>query len=180
NFGSMYFLPTRQTLSQDPQSFLYLRARPTPTWIKDETGAYLIDSDPTCSGPADDPRHGKLIVNKDLAEGVLEEGGFYNLASLIKLIKDEIRERDSKTSQVPGKLPVDSGLGGGAPADGVHHVRCWKFELLVSTVSSYNDGSEDQGELLCVVSKERESQDVARGNEPPQRGSVAVRRNLLL
>lgn len=50
---------------------------------------------------------------------MLEEAGFSNLASLIKLIKDEIRERASKTSQVPGKLPVDVGSRGGAPADGV-------------------------------------------------------------
>ena len=31
---------------------------------------------------------------------MLEEVEFYNITSLIKLLKDKIRERDSKTSQV--------------------------------------------------------------------------------
>lgn len=41
-----------------------------------------------------------LFSKNVLILGVLEEAEFYNITSLIKLVKDKIRERDSKISQV--------------------------------------------------------------------------------
>ncbi|XP_054390586.1 BTB/POZ domain-containing protein KCTD5-like isoform X4 [Pongo abelii] len=75
NVGGTYFLTTRQTLCRDPKSFLYrlCQADPDPDSNKDETGAYLIDRDPTYFGPVlNYLRHGKLVINKDLAEEAAE------------------------------------------------------------------------------------------------------------
>jgi len=42
-------------------------------------------------------RHGKLILEKNLIEeGVLEEAEFYNIKTLIELVKETIRERDKR------------------------------------------------------------------------------------
>ncbi|XP_058477167.1 BTB/POZ domain-containing protein KCTD5 isoform X1 [Solea solea] len=161
NVGGTYFLTTRQTLCRDPKSFLYRLSQADPELDsdKDETGAYLIDRDPTYFGPVlNYLRHGKLVLNRDLAEeGVLEEAEFYNITSLIKLIKDKIRERDCKTSQVHDvEVPVKH----------VYRVlQCqeeeltqmvstmsdgWKFEQLVSI----GYGRAHQSEFLLIVSRE--------------------------
>uniref|UniRef100_A0AC11D1G1 Potassium channel tetramerization domain containing 5 n=1 Tax=Ovis aries TaxID=9940 RepID=A0AC11D1G1_SHEEP len=146
----------------------------------DETGAYLIDRDPTYFGPVlNYLRHGKLVINKDLAEeGVLEEAEFYNITSLIKLVKDKIRERDSKTSQAPVKhvyrvlqcQEEELTQMVSTMSDG------WKFEQLVSIGSSYNYGSEDQAEFLCVVSKELHNSPHGPASEPSEKAKILQER----
>jgi hypothetical protein len=67
---------------------------------RDETGAYLIERNPTStyfSPVLNYLRHGKLVINKDLAEeGVLEEAEFYNITELIHLVKERICHRDTR------------------------------------------------------------------------------------
>ncbi|ODN01855.1 BTB/POZ domain-containing protein KCTD5 [Orchesella cincta] len=160
NVGGTHFLTTKTTLTRDPKSFLCRLIQDDTDLIsnKDETGAYLIDRDPTYFGPVlNYLRHGKLVINKDLAEeGVLEEAEFYNVTDLIKLVKERIHRRDSR-----------------APNDNRKHVyrvlQChedeltqmvstmsdgWKFEQLVNIGSQYNYGNGDHSEFLCVVSRE--------------------------
>ncbi|KAM7151540.1 3-phosphoinositide-dependent protein kinase 1 isoform 1-T1 [Macrochelys suwanniensis] len=146
----------------------------------DEMGAYLIDRDPTYFGPVlNYLRHGKLVINKDLAEeGVLEEAEFYNITSLIKLVKDKIRERDSKISQVPVKhvyrvlqcQEEELTQMVSTMSDG------WKFEQLVSIGSSYNYGNEDQAEFLCVVSKELHNTPYGTTSEPSEKAKILQER----
>uniref|UniRef100_A0A3Q4AFL9 BTB domain-containing protein n=1 Tax=Mola mola TaxID=94237 RepID=A0A3Q4AFL9_MOLML len=179
NVGGTYFLTTRQTLCRDPKSFLYRLSQADPELDsdKDETGAYLIDRDPTYFGPVlNYLRHGKLVLNRDLAEEVLEEAEFYNITSLIKLIKDKIRERDCKTSQVPVKhvyrvlqcQEEELTQMVSTMSDG------WKFEQLVSIGSSYNYGNEDQAEFLCVVSKELHNQSYGTNSEPSEKAKLQI------
>ncbi|XP_009878302.1 PREDICTED: BTB/POZ domain-containing protein KCTD2 [Charadrius vociferus] len=94
----------------------------------DETGAYLIDRDPTYFGPIlNYLRHGKLIINKELAEeGVLEEAEFYNIASLVRLVKERIRDNENRTSQGPVKH--------------VYRVLQCQEEELTQMVSTMSDG----------------------------------------
>ncbi|XP_068439319.1 BTB/POZ domain-containing protein KCTD5 isoform X3 [Clinocottus analis] len=160
NVGGTVFLTTRQTLLKEQTSFLYRLCQQQDLHSDtDDSGAYVIDRDPTYFGPIlNYLRHGKLVYNKELAEeGVLEEAEFYNITPLIKLIKERIVERDSQaTQQVPPKhvyrvlqcQEEELTQMVSTMSDG------WKFEQMVNIGSSYSYGSEDQAEFLCVVSKE--------------------------
>ncbi|KAK2528488.1 hypothetical protein Q9233_007459 [Columba guinea] len=147
---------------------------------QDETGAYLIDRDPTYFGPIlNYLRHGKLIINKELAEeGVLEEAEFYNIASLVRLVKERIRDNENRTSQGPVKhvyrvlqcQEEELTQMVSTMSDG------WKFEQLISIGSSYNYGNEDQAEFLCVVSRELNNSTNGIVKEPSEK---AKRREIL-
>uniref|UniRef100_A0A7N9CDQ9 Potassium channel tetramerization domain containing 5 n=1 Tax=Macaca fascicularis TaxID=9541 RepID=A0A7N9CDQ9_MACFA len=175
--------PERFLYRQNPKVTLEAQLQAAPSrkqTFQDETGAYLIDRDPTYFGPVlNYLRHGKLVINKDLAEeGVLEEAEFYNITSLIKLVKDKIRERDSKTSQVPVKhvyrvlqcQEEELTQMVSTMSDG------WKFEQLVSIGSSYNYGNEDQAEFLCVVSKELHNTPYGTASEPSEKAKILQER----
>ncbi|XP_782051.2 BTB/POZ domain-containing protein KCTD5 [Strongylocentrotus purpuratus] len=160
NVGGTYFLTTRTTLCRDPKSFLCRLCQDDPDLSsdKDETDAYLIDRDPMYFGPIlNYLRHGKLVINKDLAEeGILEEAEFYNITALIKLVKERLKEREARNSQGSRKhvyrvlqcQEEELTQMVSTMSDG------WRFEQLVNIGSSYNYGNEDQSEFLCVVSKE--------------------------
>ncbi|XP_068438970.1 BTB/POZ domain-containing protein KCTD2 isoform X1 [Clinocottus analis] len=208
NVGGTYFITTKQTLCRDPKSFLFRLCQEDPDLDsdKDETGAYLIDRDPTYFGPIlNYLRHGKLIMDKNLAEdGVLEEAEFYNIASLVRLVKERIRDNENRTSQVQRTdgsvtfserdcrvfdLPLCRPQG---PVKHVYRVlQCqeeeltqmvstmsdgWKFEQLISIGSSYNYGNEDQAEFLCVVSRELNNSTNGIVIEPTEKAKILQER----
>ncbi|XP_064599984.1 BTB/POZ domain-containing protein KCTD5-like [Liolophura sinensis] len=178
NVGGTLFMTTRTTLCRDPKSFLYRLCQEDPDLHsdKDENGAYLIDRDPTYFGPVlNYLRHGKLVINKDLAEeGILEEAEFYNITDLIKLAKEKIQERVAKQNQSHMKnvyrvlqcSEEELTQMVSTMSDG------WKFEQLVNIGSQYNYGSEDHAEFLCVVSKECPNIVNGPDNEPTDRAKV--------
>ncbi|XP_054832945.1 BTB/POZ domain-containing protein KCTD2 [Eublepharis macularius] len=183
NVGGTYFVSTRQTLCREPKSFLCrlcCQEGPELGSDKDETGAYLIDRDPTYFGPIlNYLRHGKLIINKELAEeGVLEEAEFYNIASLVRLVKERIRDNESRTSQGPVKhvyrvlqcQEEELTQMVSTMSDG------WKFEQLISIGSSYNYGNEDQAEFLCVVSRELNNSTNGIVIEPSEKAKILQER----
>ncbi|XP_075441024.1 BTB/POZ domain-containing protein KCTD2 [Ascaphus truei] len=182
NVGGTCFVSTKQTLSREPKSFLYRLCQEEPELgsDKDETGAYLIDRDPTYFGPIlNYLRHGKLILNKELAEeGVLEEAEFYNIASLVRLVKERIRDNENRTSQGPIKhvyrvlqcQEEELTQMVSTMSDG------WKFEQLISIGSSYNYGNEDQAEFLCVVSRELNNSTNGLVIEPSEKAKILQER----
>ncbi|XP_068799175.1 BTB/POZ domain-containing protein KCTD17 isoform X3 [Struthio camelus] len=148
----------------------------------DETGAYLIDRDPTYFGPIlNFLRHGKLVLDKDMAEeGVLEEAEFYNIGPLIRIIKDRLEEKDYAVTQVPPKhvyrvlqcQEEELTQMVSTMSDG------WRFEQLVNIGSSYNYGNEDQTEFLCVVSKELYNSPSGLSSEPSHKAKLLQARGL--
>uniref|UniRef100_A0A4X2L662 BTB domain-containing protein n=1 Tax=Vombatus ursinus TaxID=29139 RepID=A0A4X2L662_VOMUR len=145
NVGGTIFLTTRQTLCRERKSFLSSLCQGQELQSdRDETGAYLIDRDPTDFGPIlNFLRHGKLVLDKNMAEeGVLEEEEFYNIGLLIRIIKDRPEEKGYAVTQVPKHVYR------------VPQCHEEEFEQLVNIGSPYNYGNEDQAELLCGVSKE--------------------------
>ncbi|CAI9728954.1 POZ domain-containing KCTD5-like [Octopus vulgaris] len=130
NVGGTIFMTTRTTLCRDQKSFLYrlIQDEPDLNSDKDDIGAFLIDRDPTYFGPIlNYLRHGKLVINKDLAEeGVLEEAEFYNITPLIKLVKEKITERNAKQDQTHMK--------------NVYRVLQCSEEELTQMVSTMSDG----------------------------------------
>ncbi|ERE85174.1 BTB/POZ domain-containing protein KCTD17-like isoform 1 [Cricetulus griseus] len=180
NVGGTVFLTTRQTLCREQKSFLSRLCQGEELQSdRDETGAYLIDRDPTYFGPIlNFLRHGKLVLDKDMAEeGVLEEAEFYNIGPLIRIIKDRMEEKDYTVTQVPPKhvyrvlqcQEEELTQMVSTMSDG------WRFEQLVNIGSSYNYGSEDQAEFLCVVSKELHSSPHGLSSESSRKTKVPVR-----
>ncbi|XP_064170188.1 BTB/POZ domain-containing protein KCTD5-like [Anguilla rostrata] len=180
NVGGTYFLTTRQTLCREPKSFLYrlCQADPDLDSDKDETGAYLIDRDPTYFGPVlNYLRHGKLVLNKDLTE----EGQSLSLnPPPIKILFDIYIHRACRTLQVPMKhvyrvlqcQEEELTQMVSTMSDG------WRFEQLISIGSSYNYGNEDQAEFLCVVSKELHNQSYgsSSSSEPSEKAKILQER----
>ncbi|XP_074647402.1 BTB/POZ domain-containing protein KCTD5-like isoform X2 [Tubulanus polymorphus] len=182
NVGGTLFSTTRTTLCRDPKSFLYRLCQEESDLDtdKDENGAYLIDRDPTYFGPVlNYLRHGKLVVNKDLAEeGVLEESEFYNITGLITLVKERIHDRDAKLNQSHVKnvyrvlqcSEEELTQMVSTMSDG------WRFEQLINIGSSYTYGAEDHAEFLCVVSKECPNIANGQESEPTDKARVLQQR----
>lgn len=135
--------------------------------LQDDTGAYLIDRDPSYFGPVlNYLRHGKLVLDKNTSEeGVLEEAEFYNITGLISLLKERIRHRR-------GSFPSNGDGEDGSSRHIYRVLQCnedeltnlvstmsdgWKFEQLINIGSQYQYGTEDHAEFLCVVSRECQS-----------------------
>lgn len=142
--------------------------------LQDETGAYLIDRDPRYFAPVlNYLRHGKLVLDGLSEEGVLEEAEFYNVTSLIALLKECIVNRDTRPT--PEKMRVYRVLQCqeneltqmvSTMSDG------WRFEQLINIGTQYNYGSEENAEFLCVVSKECPNLVAGREQESNDRAKV--------
>merc|ERR1712192_280657 len=88
----MNLATSRATLTKDPQSFLARIAMEDTELAsdKDESGAFLIDRDPQYFSPIlNFLRHGKVHLDRNvMEEAVLEEAEFYNVAEMVKILKE--------------------------------------------------------------------------------------------
>ncbi|KAI2804858.1 BTB/POZ domain-containing protein kctd5 [Blomia tropicalis] len=153
NVGGTCFQTTRTTLCSDRNSFFY-RLCQEDNYLKsdkDENGAYLIDRDPSYFAPIlNFLRHGKLILNKDLnEEGVLEEAEFYNITSLIKLMKQRKLDRLNRNSDLKNHVyrllhcsENELPLAISTLSDG------WRFEQLIPNFPNWST------DYFLVVSRE--------------------------
>jgi len=160
NVGGRVFTTSRATLTKDPQSFL-ARIALEDTELgsdKDESGAFLIDRDPQYFSPIlNFLRHGKVHLDRNvMEEAILEEAEFYNVADMVKILKERINKRDNSFGKSNGNhvyrvlqchedelTQMVSTMSDG-----------WKFEQLINIGSQYQYGSDDHAEFLCVVSRE--------------------------
>ncbi|KAA0203776.1 hypothetical protein HAZT_HAZT004272 [Hyalella azteca] len=177
NVGGTCFLTTRTTLTKDPESLFAKLINDDISGMvtdgKDENGAIMFDRDPTYFSPIlNFLRHGKMVINKDVAEeGVLEEAEFFNVAEAIRLVRERIRVRDNEKQQRPaGKQHMYRVLQCheneltqliSTMSDG------WDFEQVINIGSQYSYGSEDQAEFLCVVSREYSTASPSSAPPPP-------------
>ncbi|XP_073448589.1 BTB/POZ domain-containing protein KCTD17 [Aquarana catesbeiana] len=160
NVGGTVFLTTKQTLCQEPNSFLCRLCQESLLLSEtDETGAFLIDRDPTYFGAIlRYLRYGKLVIDKNVSiEGVLEEAEFYNIASLVKIIHERMDEIEASKSQPKHVYRVLQCQEAELAQMVSTMSDNWKFEQLVNVGSPYNYSSEGQPEFLCVVSRELQS-----------------------
>ncbi|XP_068108041.1 BTB/POZ domain-containing protein KCTD17 [Hyperolius riggenbachi] len=157
NVGGTVFLTTKQTLCQEPNSFLCRICQESKLLSEtDETGAFLIDRDPSYFGAIlRYLRYGKLVIDKNISiEGVLEEAEFYNIASLVKLIHEKMEEVEASKSQQKHVYRVLQCQEAELAQMVSTMSDSWKFEQLVNVGSPYSYSSEGQPEFLCVVSRE--------------------------
>lgn len=103
----------------------------------------MIDRDPDYFAPIlNYLRHGKLIIENQQEEGVLEEAEFYNIQDLITLIKERIRERDE-------------GKGSQQNMKRVYRVIQFKEIEITQMMSTMSDGTEPflstSGHLLVPI-----------------------------
>jgi len=156
NVGGTIFLTTKTTLMKEPESFLARLVREDPDLPsdRDENGAFMIDRDPKYFQPIlNYLRHGKIIVDDGIAvEGVLEEAEFFNIKNLMPILKDKIRTKPCGSlkhvyrvlqCQEEELAHTISNMSDG-----------WRFEQLLNIGSNYNYGPDEQGEYLCIVSKD--------------------------